>query len=360
MPGRGQVWRELRGLRSTAPGAAARNDERREVFTSALEQAQQFLEAAEMAGPATRPVQVFYGLSQLGRAIAATSTALPDSEPVLDKDGSPKMNGGKPVTVNPWRLSGHGITTVALREQARLGLAKVQVKGQERGTLPGVARALGVAALPANVPIPLGQLWPLLPETHPVPLDAAPEFPALAFDAQPTSPPVSFGWDRAELSGIPTSVYQRCREDDAELDAFLARYPSLAGYRYEPAQGITPSWGTATHGWRLSIFWPLVSNEESPEFGMSLHERKATPYRGRNDWWVFPSVAGMSEPLHPFLAWWAVLFGLSMLARYEPDSWAKMIDIDRSASANAIEHLLDQALDVVPHIAYEAIQSVSR
>ncbi len=51
--------------------------------------------------------------------------------------------------------------------------------------------------------------------------------------------------------------------------------------------------------------------------------------------------------LHPFLASWAVLLALSSLARYEPATWSKMIDIDQSAEANPIEHLLEETTDSV-------------
>jgi hypothetical protein len=67
----------------------------------------------------------------------------------------------------------------------------------------------------------------------------------------------------------------------------------------------------------------------------------------------------MTGPVHPLLAWWATLFGLSILARYEPDSWAEMITIDRSSEANAVEHFLERAIEVVPHLALLAIRSVA-
>lgn len=63
---------------------------------------------------------------------------------------------------------------------------------------------------------------------------------------------------------------------------------------------------------------------------------------------ITPAIGSMSTVLHPVLVLWAVLLGLSSLARYAPASWSKMIDIDRSAEANAIEHLLEQALITVP------------
>ena len=49
------------------------------------------------------------------------------------------------------------------------------------------------------------------------------------------------------------------------------------------------------------------------------------------------------------------LFGLSMLARYEPEAWAAMVKIDRSVEANAIEHILDEALGVVPSLILQAL-----
>src|SRR5713226_8519062 len=87
-PSRATVWRHIRGLRHQPPGAARKRSQRREVFCAALEQAEQLFTAAEAVGDATRPILLFYGLSQAGRAIAAAST---------DADS------------NHYRLSGHGI-----------------------------------------------------------------------------------------------------------------------------------------------------------------------------------------------------------------------------------------------------------
>jgi YaaC-like Protein len=68
----------------------------------------------------------------------------------------------------------------------------------------------------------------------------------------------------------------------------------------------------------------------------------------------------MSDPLHPLTIWWSVLFALSMLARYEPDAWADLTDVNMSDAANAIEHLLDATLDVVPELGLAAINDSAR
>ncbi|WP_371814102.1 YaaC family protein [Phycicoccus sp. HDW14] len=64
-------WQRLRWLRSNPPAFAARNRERRQTFSAALEQAEQLARSAANLGPETRPINLFYALSQGTRAIAA-------------------------------------------------------------------------------------------------------------------------------------------------------------------------------------------------------------------------------------------------------------------------------------------------
>ena len=70
------------------------------------------------------------------------------------------------------------------------------------------------------------------------------------------------------------------------------------------------------------------------------------PYDGC--WWLFPAARAAGRSLHPLMAWWAVLYTLSMLARYQPAEWAAHIDIDASRHAVAIESLLKRAMSVDP------------
>lgn len=99
------MWREIRALRSHPLGRAGKGDRKR-VFGSALVQAEQLLTAAGAAGYASRPILLFYGLSQAGRAIAAAWTA-------ADNDS--------------YRLNGHGIRALDL---------------DQRPPLPGTAAAI--------------------------------------------------------------------------------------------------------------------------------------------------------------------------------------------------------------------------
>jgi YaaC-like Protein len=64
------AWRGLRALRADLLQLAGKG-ERRKVFSAALEQAEQLFRRAASLGYASRPLNLFYGLSQAGRALSA-------------------------------------------------------------------------------------------------------------------------------------------------------------------------------------------------------------------------------------------------------------------------------------------------
>lgn len=47
-----------------------------------------------------------------------------------------------------------------------------------------------------------------------------------------------------------------------------------------------------------------------------------------------------------------LLFGLSILARHEPERWEHAIDVNMSLEAVAIKHLLNVAIDSLPELLY--------
>lgn len=60
-------------------------------------------------------------------------------------------------------------------------------------------------------------------------------------------------------------------------------------------------------------------------------------------------------PPTKFLTLWALLFCLSELARYYPDTWVRALDPDSSSAAVTIEHGLDLALELAPSLISEAL-----
>jgi hypothetical protein len=71
---------------------------------------------------------------------------------------------------------------------------------------------------------------------------------------------------------------------------------------------------------------------------------------------VRPKVGdGNSEPPSEFLTFWALLFCLSELARYYPDTWVGALDPDRSTGAVTLEQCLDIALERAPSLINGAL-----
>jgi hypothetical protein len=162
--------------------------------------------------------------------------------------------------------------------------------------------------------------------------------------------------ESARLEGIPQHVV-KAGDQEAALKTFLASYPALGDVQSTGPDGRI-DWvdDSALDLPVVRVFW----DARTPTAGQptpSLADRVATWYRG--ELFVFPALGENPKPLHPLLAWWAVLYTLSMLARYEPCAWQKRIDIDGSKEAAAIEHLLEAALDYLPALIRDTISEVS-
>lgn len=85
------AWDALRASRWKPPGAAIRPADRKLTYQTALEQSEELFAAARQVSPKARPVLVFYGLSQAGRAIAAAACK---------------------AYKHDWKLDGHGIQAI--------------------------------------------------------------------------------------------------------------------------------------------------------------------------------------------------------------------------------------------------------
>ncbi|MGH3940561.1 MAG: YaaC family protein [Pseudonocardiaceae bacterium] len=320
MAAAGRALRSLRALRHDPPGYA-KQGARRATFQSALEQCEQFLGAASDTGYATRPVQLFYALSQASRAIVAAS---------------PRVGN------QAWRVSGHGLTA---NTNAAIA-ADVIVTATKVGLFPAVASALDVEALVPDEPVALRELWPLLLETVDFPLTDDVMLPVLLFFQD--------GWPKAgtfthaEVNWIPRQVRDLYGQDRARVKEHLDRYPALRGSmpQVSPMGGV--AWRNAGPGMGLSVEWRSGSPPLMLFDNKTLSDLGVACYRSADDTVVTPAIGSMATGLHPFLALWAVLLALSSLARYKPATWSKMIDIDRSAEANAIEHLLEEATASIP------------
>ncbi|MFD9283643.1 YaaC family protein [Streptomyces mirabilis] len=357
--------RLLRGMRAAPPGAAARNTLRKQTFCAALEQAEQMFAAAKVTDAMTRPLLVYYGLNQAGRAIAAAASNVPD------RDQRPGM------PADPWKLTGHGLKIVG-GTNAMNGpdIASIPLI-EAPGAFPQLAEILDSGSLIAKRPdktrtveVTVGQIWDTISDTMGFSLPGPAHLPVLAFeeDTLDEAPFARYGslsswpWSRlgvesARLEGIPQHVV-KADDQVTALKNFLASYPTLGDvHSIRPDGRIDWDKDSEVLGMTvMRVFW----DAPAPVAGQTLPplaDRVATWYRGQH--FVFPALGENPKPLHPLLAWWAVLYTLSMLARYEPCAWQKRIDIDDSPEAAAIEHLLEAALDFLPALIRDTISDVS-
>ncbi|MGO4651134.1 YaaC family protein [Arthrobacter sp. 2RAF22] len=339
-----ETWQRVRALRSQEIGKAA-GGARRSTFNAALEQAEQLFTAAATVGTATQPILLFYGLNQLGRAIAAASTQVANSE---------------------YRLTGHGIKDNKLQDAANHGLAQLEVRGLDSGAFPTVAQALGCSAMKDNVK--LGDLWDLLPYTDRFPLPSQGVSQRLILDAESAHIVRGPEAARARLYPLPVSLQTtagdptagrdtidggRIAEEYTALQRFLQDYPTLAGWQTTNTPGQPIPYQHGFSGEDQYLVLPLILPKPAGETESSDFDSRSVDYHGVH--YVYPCLDSSGLPAHPFLIWWAALFVLSRLARYQPNEWLELTSVSQSAHAVAIEHILGEALRAVPELALAAI-----
>ncbi|MGW3147259.1 YaaC family protein [Streptomyces sp. NPDC001177] len=348
------VWRALRELRATPPGYAS-SGPRRKLFSAALEQSEQLFTAAASVGPASRPLVLFYGLSQAGRAIAACA----------------------PVPKDKCRLNGHGISATNM-DQPDLGSVIIKDKGTAGAqSFTQVAAMLGSRSLPEDTR--LADVWAAILEVSLWPLQS-PSRPQLSISRATRQ--VTPNKLEATVSGLPAELQQHKDPGDREqaVRTWLADYPALKGYRF-CSRGAIPesgpeSWDERQGTIGCQLTWQIQNAEtyelslqwghEWEDYGESSAKRRfeeIAPWKGRSSTdsarVIHAQFGGDERQLHPLLAWWAVLFALSMLARYQSGQWTEQIDVDLNKDAVAIEYLLDSALAAVPELILAAIDEVT-
>lgn len=306
---------------------------RRDTYAAALQQFDDLMTAATVIGPVSRPLPLYYAVLQAGKAIAAAWTP---------GDG--------------WPVGGHGLMEddpVQWQDVLHFRVRPSRpTKRWGMGVFGAVAEKLGPARLLAGAE--LGALWSALPGAD---LPSGYGSWPVALPFQPTY------FDRGRNFTIRAQrgyVYLRgqARADDAEsISRLLAGYPDAAGAALQPGEVILPApreaeSGTLADSWGIGVglTWPRPSPELVPPYP---HAGLRTDRRG-GEHWLVPAIDAESGRLPPLLLWWALLFGLSLLARYHPADWRAALDFDRSACADRLAELLDEALMVVPDLLFEA------
>ncbi|MGV9855548.1 YaaC family protein [Streptomyces sp. NPDC003442] len=331
------VWRALRELRAVPPGYAT-SGSRKKLFSASLEQAEQLFMAAAGVGPASRPLLLFYGLSQAGRAIAACA----------------------PVPLERFRLNGHGIVAACM-DQPDVGSVTVKDKGSAGAeSFTQVAAMLGSRSLPEHTPI--ADVWSAILEVALWPL-ASQAHRHLTITRETRGAPA--GVLQAVVSGMPGHLQDHPNHEDREraVRDWLSSYPALDGYSFLRAGAIPDSGPESWDERQGTIGCRVTWRVEDRDAAAGEKFEQIAPWKGRSltgdNRILHARWGGDDRQLHPLLVWWAVLYALSMLARYQPGQWTAQIDVNRSGDAVAIEYLLDSALAAVPELILAAVEEVT-
>ncbi|MFE5097696.1 YaaC family protein [Streptomyces sp. NPDC056638] len=330
-----KAWERLRASRSSRPGRAS-SGARAKTYSTALEQAQQMFRAAEVVGPQTRPLLVFYGLSQAGRAIAAAATNLKGEE---------------------WNLVSHGIHATGYHKD----FADIEIRTDPAGSAGSFVRLSELLESPiwcGDTVVPLDAVWDTIPANLEYPLTAGERLTPLYASAGIGSQPHPLL--TIEVGDIPDRVVDAGSRE--ALTEFLEAYPGTSGHDgfvIRTVEGVDVPNYERHHpdaGW-LTMHWAMPSGADSAEQRRARLRAMTRGYAGHR--YFFPATAGLPRDLHPLMAWWVVLYVLSMLARYQPAQWAKHIDIDGSRHAVPIEKILERALEQLPTLIADAIEEVA-
>lgn len=323
----------VKATRANPPGLAQR-PERHGTYAAALAQFEELLASARSAGAASRPLPLFYALSQAGRAISAAVVA----------EGL------------PWKLRGHGLSAPDLDHRLTeivVRLPNQQSNGKPTTTIDSFG---GVAGLfdgePIKKPVKVGEVWASVPEVQHLlsqEFDSYHERPAWLIPDDPggfATP--AFPWGRVDATVVGLGV---AGEDVAEL--LNARYlpPGAPEARLFLPQGVGPisAWSEKGSGFRVS-FTADAPNYEGHLRTIARIHRAAVRFEPLT---LMPKVG--DAHVTRLGRWWLLLYALSMVARYEPARWTATLNFSESALAAPTEEVLHVALDVVPDLVWEAL-----
>jgi hypothetical protein len=270
---------------------------------------------------------LFYALSQAGRAIAAAHL------------------------VGDWELSGHGLEAKNL-DAPDLAEVNVRPKTGKADSFAGVAAANGSEPLKGSVT--MIELWASLPSLTRLIPDAKLSHPgpvSVYVTGDPMSNLRDFRW-------IPAGLGPLAADNFEEAEAALRRYRHGrdAEVIINPPDG-KPAKALTIYGEGFQIRWPNPT-QDYPGERRALDEWAPVDVL-TGDHWMRPELSDGSSPSE-LITWWALLYALSMLARYQPVAWFRALDYDASTWAAPLAELLRIGTDAVPRLVLSALYDDSR
>ena len=308
----------IRMTRAAPPGRGA-EDERRPTYLAAIQQYEELMRAAAGTPYAARPLPLFYALSQGGRAVLAA-------------------HGG-----SEWTARGHGLAEDVISEP--IVEATIRPAPAKRDLYGLVSDVVGSPRLQTSVE--LGALWSELPDLFDTPLpDQRWPRPIRVVPAIYSQRELVIGAASRAALVFPSGM----TPSKDELGQLLMHYPGAEDLAFATAPGVPGLLTeTTTLGSGVLVGWRADNEEDEPPQAVDV----APEHRFVGAHWLIPRVGGVA--VTPLMTWWVLLFGLSLLARYEPAAWVAALDANTSLLAVPLEDALDVALEAVPHLLLEAL-----
>ena len=328
------TWFALRARRASLPERPKLSNTvgRKQTFAAAMAQFEEQFAAAKVVTEFTRPINLYYGLAQAGMAIAAAHAD------------------------NPWSFNHHGLRLDLGKREGKL--ADMTVRPDDDGRPDGnggfqrVAKATGSPVI--TEPVSLGALWASLPdlsEAGTLPGSTSPAFLPLV------SSEISARRPRASLY-LPGEMFAEEAVLRAQFDEIIVAYPSAKGCAIPAEPNAIRAPESSDDKWEVAVRWPAqdASKNMSGEELKAFFDKIAPEYRYRSDRFLRPALgADGSKPPSPLMTWWLLLYSFSILARYQPRRWVKLLDFDETETAVCLQYALAQALTAVPHLVIEAL-----
>lgn len=307
---------------------------RRRTFAAALQQFEEQMKAAEVVSPATRPINLYYGLVQAGLAITAAHA-----------EGT-------------WTFDKHGLKIPDMKCVIR----DIAVRPEGIGAFQAVCDATGSERTTGAVA--LGALWNSLPELAEIPLTGTTERPVIGLSADSfASTKASDAWPVRTLEK-PAEFLRATVWVDEETPApsnreswaqdFIAKYQGLQGAELWDAEDaafreIRPG------RFSVELCWSAPRNDMPAEEIEQFFDVRAPIYRFNGYRYLRAAFEPPKAPPSPLMSWWLLLYSFSMLARYQPRKWTDALNVDKSPDAAALEYAMDAALEAIPHLVLEGL-----
>jgi hypothetical protein len=154
----------------------------------------------------------------------------------------------------------------------------------------------------------------------------------------------------------PKEMPEDLSEQAKRFYEIFSTYPDIKDWKIpaDPWSVVRPD--RLRHSWQVALEWPspMMWTNLSDDEKAAWFDKIAPEYRYREDRFARPQVAGKRPP-SCLMTWWLLLYSCSIIARYQPRKWTALLDLDSSASAVALQYLLEEAISAVPHLVLDAL-----